>query len=120
MTGWQSEKTLGRSAKTMIALTLLSLLLVTAVPVALLAGVVLMVLGHFVVGLAVFGGSVLAAAMAVVFTGMSGMRRLRKLVSGGGFQAVPDDGSQFTMAEADVSDYPNVVRLDHSEYTEVR
>jgi len=120
MTGWQTEQTLGRSAKTMIALTLLSLLLVAAVPVAMLAGVVLMLLGHFVVGLAVFGGSVLAAAVAVVLTGMSGMRRLRKLVSARSFQVVQDDGGKFTVAEEEGSEFPNVVKLDHSEYTEVR
>ena len=46
MTGWYAERTPDRSAKVVIAVTLLALLLVAAVPVALLAGVVMMLLGH--------------------------------------------------------------------------
>jgi uncharacterized membrane protein YdjX (TVP38/TMEM64 family) len=100
MTGWYAERTPDRSAKAVIAVTLLALLLlVAAVPVALLAGVVMMLLGHVVGGLALFGGSILAAAIAVAGAGMSGMRHLRKLVSGRSFR---------------------VVQLGRSEYTEVR
>ena len=121
MTGWYAGRTPGRSAKAMIALTLLALVLVAAVPVALLAGVVMMILGHVVGGLALFGGSVLAAAIAVALAGMSGMRHLRKLVSGRGFDVVRLDGSQYTdVAEPRGSDHANVVQLDPSEYTEVR
>ena len=83
MTGWYAERTPGRSARAVIAMTLLAVLLVAAVPVALLAAVVVMILGHVVGGLALFGGSVLAAGLAVALAGMSGMRHLRKLLSGG-------------------------------------
>ena len=62
MTGWYAERTPDRSAKAVIAVTLLALLLVAAVPVALLAGVVMVLLGHVVGGLALFGSSILAAA----------------------------------------------------------
>jgi hypothetical protein len=104
-----------------IAVTLLALLLVAAVPAALLAGVVIMIFGHVVVGLAVFGGSVLAAAAAVALAGVSGMRHLRKLVSGLSFPVVQPDGSQYTdAAEPGGGDHANVVQLDRSEYTEVR
>jgi hypothetical protein len=104
-----------------IAMTLLAVLLVAAVPVALLAAVVVMILGHVVGGLALFGGSVLAAGLAVALAGMSGMRHLRKLLSGGGFGVLRLDGSQYTdVAEPAGSDYANVVELDRSEYTEVR
>ena len=121
MTGWYVEQTPDRSAKAMIALTLVALLLVAAVPVALLAAVVMMVLGHVVGGLALFGGSVLAAAITVALAGMSGMRHLRKLVSGSSFRVVQLDGSQYTdVAEPEGSDYTNLVQLDRSEYTEVR
>ncbi len=121
MTGWHAERTPGRPAKAMIAVTLFALLLlVAAVPVALLAGVVMMMLGHLVGGLALFGGSVLAAATAVVLAGMSGMRHLRKLVFGRSFHVVQQDGGQYTVADAGGSDDANVVRLDRSEYTEVR
>ena len=121
MTGWYAQQMPGRSAKAMIAVTLLALLLVAAVPVALLAGVVMMMLGHVVGGLALAGGSVLAAAIAVALAGMSGMRHLRKLVSGRSFRVVQLDGSQYTdVAEPQGGDYANVVQLDRSEYTEVR
>ena len=121
MTGWYAERTPDRSAKAVIALTLLALLLVAAVPVALLAGVVIMMLGHVVGGLALFGGSILAAAIAVTLAGMSGMRHLRKLFSGRSIRVVQLDGSQYTdVAEPEGSDYTNIVELDRSEYTEVR
>ena len=74
-----------RSTKAVIAVTLLALLLVAAVPVALLAAVVMMMLGHLVGGLALFGGSILAAAIAVALAGASGIRHLRKLLSGRSF-----------------------------------
>jgi uncharacterized membrane protein len=121
MTGWYVERTPDRSARAVIAVTLLALLLVAAVPVALLAGVVMMMLGYVVGGLALFGGSVLAAAVAVALAGMSGMRHLRKLVSERSFHVVQLDGSQYTdVAQPEGSDYTNVVQLDRSQYTEVR
>jgi hypothetical protein len=110
-----------RSARAVIAVTLLALLLVAAVPAALLAGVIIMITGHVVGGLAVFGGSVLAAAVAVALAGVSGIRHLRKLVSGLSFPVVQPDGSQYAdAAESGGGDYTNVVQLDRSEYTEVR
>jgi hypothetical protein len=120
MTGWYAERTPDRSAKAVIAVTLLALLLVAAVPVALVAAVIMMVLGHVVGGLALFGGSVLAAALAVALAGVSGMRHLRKLLSVGSFRVVPLDGSQYAdVAEPAGSDYNNLVQLDRSQYTEV-
>ena len=121
MTGWYAERTPDRSAKAMIAVTLLALLLVAAVPVALLAALVMMMLGYVAGGLALFGGSVLAAAVAVALAGMSGMRRLRKLLSGDSFHVVRLDGSQYTdVAEPEGRHYTNLVQLDRSEYSEVR
>jgi hypothetical protein len=121
VTGWHAERTPDRSAKAMIVVMLLALLLVAAVPVALMAGVVLMLLGHVIGGLALFGGSILAAVIAVAVAGMSGMRQLRKLVSERGFGGVHLDGSQYTdVAGPKASDYAEVVHLDRSEYTEVR
>ena len=121
MTRWYAERMPSRAASGVISVTLLALLLVAAVPLALLAGVVLMIAGHVVGGLAVFGGSVLAAAVAVTVAGMSGMRRLRKLAAGLSFPAVQPDGSQYAgPAEPADGGYSNVVQLDRSEYTEVR
>ena len=121
MPGWYADRVTGKSAKAVIAVTLLALLLVAAVPVALLAGLVMVILGHVVGGLALFGGSVLAAAVAVAVAGMSGLRHLRKLVSGLSFPVVQPDGSQYgDVAEPGTSDHANVVQLDRSDYTEVR
>ena len=125
MTGWYAERTPDRPAKAVIAVTLLALLAVAAVPVALLAGVVMMMLGYVAGGLALSGGSILAAAVAVALAGVSGMRHLRKLLSGRSFRVVQPDGSQVTgVAEPEgsdyTSDYTNVVQLDRSQYTEVR
>jgi uncharacterized membrane protein YdjX (TVP38/TMEM64 family) len=121
MTGWYAERTPDRSAKAVIAMMLLALLLVAAVPVALLAGVIMMAVGHVVGGLALFGGSILVAAIAVAVAGMSGMRHLHKLVSGRSFRVVRLDGSQYTdVAEPEGIDHTAVVQLDRSEYTEVR
>ena len=121
MTGWYAERTPDRPARAVIAVTLLALLLVAAVPVALLDAVVMMMLGHVAGGLALFGGSILAAVIAVAVAGMSGIRHLRKLVSGSSFRVVQLDSRQYTdVAEPQGSDYTNVVQLDRSEYTEVR
>jgi hypothetical protein len=120
MTGWYAERTPGRSAKALMAATLLALLLVAVVPVALLAAVVMMLLGHVVGGLALFGGSVLAAVIAVTLAGMTGIRRLRGLLARGSFHVVQLDPGQYgDVAEREDGDYTDVVQLDSSEYTEV-
>ncbi len=121
MTGWHAQRTPDRPDRVMTAVMLLALLLVATVPVGLLVAVVMMTLGYVVGGLALFGGSVLAAAIAVALAGLSGMRHLRKLLSGESIRVVRLDASQYTdTAEPQASDYPNLVRLDRSEYTEVR
>jgi len=78
----------------------------------------MMMLGYVAGGLALFGGSVLAAAIAVALAGMNGMRHLRKLLSGGSFGVVRLDGST-DVAEPAGRYYTNLVQLDRSEYTEV-
>ena len=88
MTAWFAARMRGWSAKTVIAAGLLAVLLVAAVPVALLAGVVMVLLGHAVGGLALFGASVLAAVAAVAVAGLSGVRHLRKLASRRDFRIV--------------------------------
>ena len=117
---WYAERMPGKSGKAVIAVTLLALLLVAAVPVALLTAVIMMLLGHVVGGLALFGGSVLAAAAVVALAGVSGMRHLRKLLSAGSFRVVQQGGGEYTAAaEPEDSQYTNLVQLDRSEYTEV-
>ena len=56
---------------------------------------------------------------------MSGMRHLRKLFSGSSIRVVPLGGSQYTDVAEPVRSRrtaatANVVRLDRSEYNEVR
>ena len=58
MAGWYTERIPDRSGKAVVAVTLLALVLVGGLPLARLAGIVLMLLGHVVGGLALFGGSV--------------------------------------------------------------
>ena len=74
------DRTLSWSGKTVLALGLLAVLLVAAVPAALFVGVILMLFEHVVGGLALFGASILAAGAAVVIAGLSGVRHLRKLI----------------------------------------
>ena len=122
MTGWHAPGTPGRSAKAVIAVTLLAVLLLAAVPAALLAAVIMMILGHVVGGLALFGGSVLAAAAAVALAGMTGMQHLRKLLSRASFSVEELDPRRYAgdYAEPNASDYPDVVQLDRSDYTDLR
>jgi hypothetical protein len=81
MSAWYTNPRLGWSGKAVLAVGLLAVALVAAVPVAFFAGVILMLLGHVIGGLALFGASIMAAGAAVVIAGLSGVRHLRKLVS---------------------------------------
>jgi uncharacterized membrane protein YdjX (TVP38/TMEM64 family) len=80
MTVWHTARTMGWSTKAVIAVGLLAVLLVAAVPLALLVGLFMMLLGHIVGGLALFGGSILVAVAAVAIAGLSGVQHVRKLV----------------------------------------
>jgi uncharacterized membrane protein len=81
MTNWYPARRMGWPAKAVIALGALAVLLVAAIPVAFLVGLIMMLLGHVVAGLAVFGASILVAAAAVVIAGVTGMAQLRRLAS---------------------------------------
>jgi hypothetical protein len=97
----RTMRTMSWSTKAVIAAALLAVLLVAAVPVALLVGLFLMLFGHVIVGLALFGGSILAAIVAVVIASMSGVRRLRTLVRQHGYN---------------VNQLHKVTQLDQSDY----
>ena len=81
----RTMRTMSWSTKAVIAAALLAVLLVAAVPVALLVGVFMMLFGHVIAGLALFGGSILAAIVAVVIASMSGVRQLRKMIRQHGY-----------------------------------
>jgi uncharacterized membrane protein YdjX (TVP38/TMEM64 family) len=72
---------LDRSSKAVIALAIFALLMVAAMPVSLFVAVILMLLGHVVGGLALFGGTILAASGALAIAGFSGVRHARRLIS---------------------------------------
>lgn len=80
MTVWYLARKPGWRARAVIAAGLLAVALVAAVPAALLAGLVLMLLGHVTGGLALFGATVLAAAAATGLAGLAGARHLRRLL----------------------------------------
>ena len=77
---------MGWSARAVIALGVLAVLLVAAVPAALFIGVILMLLGHVVGGLALFGASILAAIAAVAVAALGGVGYLRKVIGQRGEQ----------------------------------
>ena len=99
MADWYATRNLDRSTKAVAALMLLALALVVAVPVALFVAVILMLLGHIIAGLVLFGGSVLAAVAAIVLAGLSGTRQLRKLVSQRSFRILPLSSDDYTYIE---------------------
>ena len=82
MAGWYAARRPNMSSKLVIALALLAFALVAAIPIALIVGLVLMLLGHVIGGLALFGGSILAATAAVVLASVTGVRHLRGVVRG--------------------------------------
>jgi hypothetical protein len=71
----------GWRTRALVGLGLLVLLFVAAVPVALVVGLFLMLLGHVVVGLAVFGASILIAGTGVGVAAVTGIHHVRKLLS---------------------------------------
>src|SRR5215469_6578530 len=79
MSVWYTARTMSRPAKAVIAAGLLAVLLVAAVPAALFVGVIMMLLGHVVGGLALFGASVLAGNMDVESAILIGVRQLHKM-----------------------------------------
>ena len=120
MTEWHADGKPDRSGKAVVAVTVLALLLVAALPLALLAGVIVMAVGHVAAGLIVLGGSVLVATIAVALAGVSGLRRLRKLISRSSLGVVPPGESRYGDVEEPADGgYTNVVQLDRSEYTDV-
>ncbi|HUN36617.1 MAG TPA: hypothetical protein VMU95_31870 [Trebonia sp.] len=88
MAAWHSGRMMSWSARAVVAAGLLAVALVVGVPVALFVGVIMMLMGHVVGGLALFGASVLAAVAGVTIAGFSGARHVRKLVSRQAFRVV--------------------------------
>src|SRR5580658_6848715 len=88
MSGWYQARMLDRSTKAVIALALFALLMVAAVPLALCAGLILMLFGHVIGGLALFGGSILAATAAVAVAAYGGLHHLRTMLSQRTFRVV--------------------------------
>ena len=113
MAGWYTARRPNMSSKMVIALALLAFALVAAVPVALLVGVILMLLGHVIGGLALFGGSILAATAAVVLASVTGVRHLRGAVRG---MLTEHDFTAHDFTEHN----SQVLQLDRDDYTYIR
>jgi uncharacterized membrane protein YdjX (TVP38/TMEM64 family) len=110
MAGWYATRRPNMSSKLVIALALLAFALVAAVPVALIVGLVLMLLGHVIGGLALFGGSILAATAAVVLASVTGVRHLRGVVRG--------MITEHDITEHDTTEHNSqVFQLDRDDYT---
>jgi hypothetical protein len=91
---------------------------VAAVPVAFLVGVILMLLGHVIGGLALFGGSILAATAAVVLASVTGVRHLRGMVRG---MVTEHDFTEHDITERDFTEHNSqVFQLDRDDYTYIR
>jgi uncharacterized membrane protein YdjX (TVP38/TMEM64 family) len=76
------------SAKPLILITTIAVLLLVAVPISILVALFMIVFGHVTGGFAVIGVTVLAAGLAVVAAGASGVRHLRRIVEQKSFRVV--------------------------------
>ena len=88
------------SAKPLVFLTILAVLLLIAVPISILVALFMIVFGHFVGGLALIGGSLLAAIAAVVLAGASGVRHLQKIVAQKSFRVVQLGQSDYRFSDS--------------------
>lgn len=105
MTVWYRARRASWPARLVIAAGVLAVLLIAAVPAAFVVGLILMILGHVLVGLALFGASVLAALAAVVTASVTGVQYLRGLVSRVQAQVRPDDRPDIRVVHLDQSEY---------------
>jgi hypothetical protein len=99
MTDWYPARRLGKMgwpAKAVFAVGVLAVLLIAAIPVAFLVGLIMILLGHVIGGLAVFGASIMAAGAAVVIALAGGLAQLRKVVSRQRYRVVQLLGSDYT------------------------
>jgi uncharacterized membrane protein YdjX (TVP38/TMEM64 family) len=118
MAGWYAARRPNMSSKVVIVLALLAFALVAAVPVALVAGVILMLLGHVIGGLALFGGSILAATVAVVLASVTGVRHLRGVVRG---MVAEHDFTEHDVTGHDLTEHNSqVFQLDRDDYTYIK
>jgi uncharacterized membrane protein YdjX (TVP38/TMEM64 family) len=118
MAGWYAARRPNMSSKVVIALALLAFALVAAVPVAFLVGVIMMLLGHIIGGLALFGGSILAATAAVVLASVTGVHHLRGVVRG---MLTEHDLTEHNFAEHDSTEHNSqVFQLDRDDYTYIK
>jgi len=118
MASWYAARRPNMSSKVVIALALLAFALVAAVPVALVAGVIMMLLGHVIGGLALLGGSILAATAAVVLASVTGVRHLRGVVRG---MLTEYNFTEHDTTEHDLTEHNSqVFQLDRDDYTYIK
>lgn len=122
MAGWYSTvQAMSWRGRMVLAAAGAALVLVAVVPLALFAGLILMLAGHATVGLAVFGGSVLAAIAGVTIAAKAGVRHVRSLIrraadtlNTGTLNA--DAGTEGTPTAGSRAKGPRVVRLSEGDY----
>ena len=88
------------SAKPLLFLTLLAVVLLIAVPISVLVALFMVVFGHVVGGLALIGASLLAAVAGVVLAGASGVRHLQRIVAQKSFRVVQIGQQDYQYAES--------------------
>ena len=86
----------GPSAKPLVVLTIVAVLLLIAVPISVLVALFMIVFGHVVGGFALIGASMLAAIAGVVLAGASGIRHLQKVVEHKSFRVVQLSQQDYT------------------------
>lgn len=121
MAGWYSTvQAMSWRSRMVLAGAGAALVLVAAVPVALFTGLVLLLAGHVTAGLAVAGGSVLAAGVGVTIAAKAGVRHVRHLLQRAAATLSADswpagapaaDGTAGSRAKS-----PRVIRLGEGDY----
>jgi uncharacterized membrane protein YdjX (TVP38/TMEM64 family) len=86
--GFRNGADRGPSAKPLIVLTILAVLLLVAVPISILVALFMIVFGHVTGGFALIGVTMLAAIASVVLAGASGIRHLQRVVEHKSFRVV--------------------------------
>jgi uncharacterized membrane protein YdjX (TVP38/TMEM64 family) len=87
------------SAKPLVFLTILAVLLLVAVPISVLVALFMIAFGHVVGGFALIGVTLVAAFAAVVLAGASGVRHLQKIVERKSFRVVQLSQGDYQFAQ---------------------
>lgn len=117
MTSWYSTvRAMSWRGRMVLAAAVAALVLVAVVPVALFTGLLLMLAGHVVGGLALWGGSIVAAVAGVTLAAKAGVRHLRTLIRRATDPLTADTRATGTRTADTRPGSPRVVRLSEGDY----